>query len=84
MTKYTLKQLNELFKKSYPTGQIWRDQGNNYNVAYETQGKVYNYYCTNLYQLALKLKLTTNDDIKKMKNNRPQPEIQEDIFAFLD
>ena len=65
--RLTLAQLNKLFKEQNPTGEIWKEKGLNYSVAYQEEGRVYNYYNSNLYDLALKLQLVTPEEVHEMK-----------------
>lgn len=61
---FTIEELNKRWQQKNPTGCIWQDtnKSNTYCVVYKSESKVYDYKCSNLYQLAEKLKLTTEEE----------------------
>ena len=62
----TLKQLEKLWKQVNPKGCIFKQDGR-YQVAYTDGGKCYGYTASNLYRLAVKLKLMTEEQVKETR-----------------
>jgi hypothetical protein len=65
--QFTKQEIEKRFLALYPDGYINLEKGD-YWVAFQANGKCYNYrYCVNLYDIAEKLNLATNDEISAMK-----------------
>jgi len=66
---FTLNQLNQLFKELYPEGEICKTKNKFKYDVYYNNNKVKTFAVNNLYDLAEKLNLATNDNVAQMKKN---------------
>lgn len=66
---FTLNQLNQLFKQLYPDGEICKTKNKFKYDVYYNDNKVKTFAANNLYELAEKLNLVTNDTIAQMKKS---------------
>lgn len=73
MKTHRMQILADAFRAKYPGGTLCRTGRNAYYVAYRPEGKMYTYRCRDLYALAERLGLATQEVTDAMQGVRRLP-----------